>query len=96
LFKLPVDTGTIYLPPIEYFMIPHSRKVTAGKSQPLNKNIRPITIDTAGKSWPVTTVHCTDMAGKSQPGTTDTAEKSQPVTTDTAEKSQPVTIQIRA
>jgi hypothetical protein len=73
LFKLPADTGTIYLPPIEYFIIPHSRKVTVGKSQPVTKDkagkSKPITTDTAGKSWPVTIVHCTDMAEKSQPGT---------------------------
>ncbi len=61
-----VDTRTICLLPIEFFLIAHARKATAGKS-------RPETTDTAGKCWPSGAKK--GKAGKSRQVTTDTAGK---------------------
>jgi hypothetical protein len=51
-----VDTGTIYLPPIEFFFL---QSPMAEKLWPENPGL--VTTDTAGKSRPVT-----DRAGKSR------------------------------
>ncbi len=61
-----VDTRTICLLPIEFFLITHARKATAGKS-------RPETTDTARKSRP--SVARKGKARKSRQVTTDTARK---------------------
>jgi hypothetical protein len=72
-----VDTRTICLPPIDFFLIPHARKATVGKSLPE-------TTDMAGKFWPsgpwretFYIPHAGKVkAGISQQATTDTAGKS--------------------
>jgi hypothetical protein len=64
-----VDTRTICLLPIEFFLITHARKATAGKS-------RPETTDSAGKSRPSgAREREKGKARKSQQVTTDTAGK---------------------
>jgi hypothetical protein len=78
-----VDTRTICLLPIEFFLITHARKATAGKS-------RPETTDTTGKSRPSGARK--GKARKSWQVTTDTAGKIWlPVTANTAGKSRQVT-----
>jgi hypothetical protein len=61
-----VDTRTICLLPIEFFLITHARKATTGNS-------RPETTDTAGKSRP--SGARTGKTRKSRQVTTDTAGK---------------------
>jgi hypothetical protein len=61
-----VDTRTICLLPIEFFLITHARKATAGNS-------RPETTDTAGKSQPSGARK--GKARKSRQVTTDMAGK---------------------